>query len=166
LLRGKPMGERARGYLRALREMLQSRRRMEVDIDNGHSRMKLRVLSMVVSNNPYVEKPSLMMAKNGLQHGVLAAYISQHPSGWGMMRAVLRGMLGRFKSDPKIAHFEARQITVTARRSRVRLSNDGELEVVNLPLRYSIRPAALKVIVPSGESTIDERRPEVDALAP
>jgi diacylglycerol kinase family enzyme len=165
LLRGKPAVERFRGYFQALKDMLQSRRHMEVDIDHGQARMKLRVLSMVISNNPYIEKPSLMMEKDGLHHGVLAAYISQHPSGWGMMRAVIRGMLGRFKSDPGIAHFEARRINVTARRSRVRLSNDGELEIVDMPLRYSIRPDALKVLVPAMETSLDARRTEDDALS-
>jgi diacylglycerol kinase family enzyme len=125
---------------------------MDLNIDHGHSRMRLRVLSMAVSNNRYVEKPSLMLEKDGLHHGVLAAYVSKHPSGWGMAGAVLRAMLGRFKSDPNIVHFEAHQIDVSARRSRVRLANDGELEIVELPLQYRIRPGALKVLVPADAS--------------
>lgn len=148
-LRGKPAWERLKGYVSAIKEMLQSRRRMDLDIDHGQSRLRLRVLSMAVSNNRYIEKPSLMLEKDGLHHGVLAVYVSQHPSGWGMARAVLRAMLGRFKSDPDIVHFEAHQIDISARRSRVRLSNDGELEIVKLPLQYRIRPGALKVLVPA-----------------
>ena len=156
-LRGKPATERLRGYAWILNEMLRSRRRMEIDVDHGQARVKLRVLSMAVSNNRYVERPSLMMAKDGLHHGVLAAYVSQHPSGWGMARAVIRAMLGRFKSDPNIAHFEAQEITVSARRSRLRLSNDGELEIVEMPLRYSIRPGALKVLVPRVDNEFEQR---------
>jgi diacylglycerol kinase family enzyme len=156
-LRGKPAMERLRGYVWILKEMLGSRRRMDIDVDHGQARVKLRVLSMAVSNNRYVERPSLMMAKDGLHDGVLAAYVSQHPSGWGMARAVVRAMLGRFKSDPNIAHFEAQDITVSARRSRLRLSNDGELEIVEMPLRYSIRPGALKVLVPRVEDEFVQR---------
>jgi diacylglycerol kinase family enzyme len=163
-LRGKPTWERLKGYLSALKEMLQSRRRMELDIDHGQSRMRLRVLSMAVSNNRYIEKASLMLEKDGLHHGVLAAYVSQHPSGWGMARAVVRAMLGRFKSDPHTVHFEAHEIDVSAWRSRVRLSNDGELEIVNLPLQYRIRPGALKVLVPAKASRADVEQPRESAV--
>jgi diacylglycerol kinase family enzyme len=162
-LRGKAAFVRFTGYLSALKEMLQSRRRMDLDIDHGHSRMRLRVLSMAVSNNRYVEKASLMLEKEGLHHGVLAAYVSQHPSGWGMARAVVRAMLGRFKSDPHIAHFEAHEIGVSAPRSRVRLANDGELEIFNLPLKYRIRPGALKVLVPANASQANVERSQARA---
>ncbi len=159
-VRGKPVWVRLKGYLSALREILRSRRRMDLDIDHGHSRMRLRVLSMAVSNNRYIEKPSLMLEKNGLHHGVLAGYVSQHPSGWAMARAVVRAMLGRFKSDPHIVHFEAHEIDISARRSRVRLSNDGEIETIDLPLKYRIRPGALKVLVPANPSRTDADRSE------
>lgn len=165
LLRGKPAWVRFKGYLSAIKDMLQSRRRMELDIDHGQTRMRLRVLSMAVSNNCYVERASLMLEKDGLHHGVLAAYVSQHPSGWGMARAVVRAMLGRFKSDPHVVHFEAHEIDVSARRSRVRLANDGELEIVKLPLQYRIRPGALKVLVPATPSRADvEQSEKADVL--
>ena len=157
-LRGKPATERLRGYLSALRDILRSRRRMELDVDHGHAQMRLRVLSMAVSNNPYIERPSLMLAKDGLHHGVLAAYVSQHPSGWAMARSVVRAMLGRFKSDPHIVHFEAHEIGISGRRSRIRLANDGEIETFEMPLQYRIRPAALKVLVPANPSQADVER--------
>lgn len=159
-LRGKPSLERFKGYLSAIKEMLRSRRRIELDVDHGHARLRLRVLSMAVSNNRYIEKPSLMLEKDGLHHGVLAAYVSQHPSGWAMARAVIRAMLGRFKSDPHIVHFEADEIDISGRRSRVRLANDGEIETFDLPLQYRIRPGALKVLVPANPSRADAERTE------
>jgi diacylglycerol kinase family enzyme len=148
-LRGRPAFERLRGYLWAVKEILRSRRRLALDVDNGHARMRLRVLSMAVSNNRYADRPSLLLEKEGLHHGVLAAYISRHPSGWAMARAVVRAMLGRLKSDPDVIHLEGNRIHVAARRQRVRLSNDGELEVLAMPLRYTIRPRALTVLVPA-----------------
>lgn len=163
-LRGKPGWQRLKGYLSAVKDMLQARRRMDVDVDHGAARMRLRVLSMAVSNNRYVEKPSLMLEKEGLHHGVLAAYVSQHPSGWGMARGVIRAMLGRFKSDPHLVHFEAHEMEITARRSRIRVSNDGELEIVRLPLQYKILPGALKVLVPTTEARDGEQRSEQPAV--
>ncbi len=164
-LRGRPFLERMRGYGTAIAEILKSRRRMDVDIDHGQSRMRLRVMSMAVSNNRYVEKASLMLQKEALSDGVLAAYISQHPSGWGMARALVRAMMGRIKSDPNIVHFEAHEIDVSARRSRLRLSNDGELEIVEMPLRYKILPGALKVLAPAADSNRDAQRSNEVAAA-
>ncbi len=163
-VRGRPFMERMRGYATAFKEILKSRRRMDVDIDHGQSRMRLRVLSMAVSNNRYVEKASLMLQKEALNDGVLAAYISQHPSGWALARAIVRAMLGRFRSDPNVVHLEAHEIDVSARRSRLRIANDGELEIVEMPLRYTIRPSALKVIVPATESRTDAQRPNEAVL--
>lgn len=164
-LRGRPFLERMRGYATAFKEILKTRRRMDVDIDHGQSRMRLRVLSMAVSNNRYVEKASLMLQKEALTDGVLAAYISQHPSGWGLARAIVKAMLGRFSSDPHVVHLEAHEIDVSARRSRLRLANDGELEIVEMPLRYTIRPRALKVLVPAMESPADAERPDEAVFA-
>jgi diacylglycerol kinase family enzyme len=164
-VRGRPFLERMRGYGTAVKEILKSRRRMDVDIDHGQSRMRVRVLSMAVSNNRYLENASLMLQKETLSDGVLAAYISQHPSGWALARAIVRAMMGRFRSDPNIVHIEAHEIDVSARRSRLRLSNDGELDIVEMPLRYKIRPRALKVLVPVTESPADAQRPNVAVLA-
>jgi diacylglycerol kinase family enzyme len=154
-LRGKPTMQRMRGYARAVQEVLQSRRRMDIDVDDGHRPVRLRILSMAVSNNRYADRPSLTLAKDGLHHGVLAAYISKHPSGWGMARAVVRAMLGRLKSDPDVVHLEGRRIDVSTRRTTLRLANDGELETVDLPLRYTIRAGALTVMVPATEKRTD-----------
>jgi diacylglycerol kinase family enzyme len=163
-VRGRPLLERMRGYATAFKDILKSRRRMDVDIDHGQTRMRLRVLSMAVSNNRYVEKASLMLQKQALNDGVLAAYISQHPSGWGLARAIVRAMLGRFRTDPNVVHLEAHEIDVSARRSRLRIANDGELEIVEMPLRYTIRPSALKVLVPATESRTDAQRSDEAVL--
>ena len=163
-VRGRPFLERMRGYATAIKDILKSRRRMDVDIDHGQTRMRLRVLSMAVSNNRYVEKASLMLQKQALNDGVLAAYISQHPSGWGLARAIVRAMLGRFRTDPNVVHLEAHEIDVSARRSRLRIANDGALEIVEMPLRYTIRPSALKVLVPATESRTDAQRSDEAVL--
>lgn len=163
-VRGRPFLERMRGYATAFKDILKSRRRMDVDIDHGQSRMRLRVLSMAVSNNRYVERASLMLEKAALNDGVLAVYISQHPSGWALARAIIRAMLGRFRSDPNVVHIEGHEIDISARRSRLRLANDGELEIVEMPLRYTIRPSALKVLVPATESRVDAQRSDEAVL--
>jgi diacylglycerol kinase family enzyme len=157
-VRGKPFTERMRGYATAIKEILVNRRRMDVDIDHGQAKMRLRILSMAVSNNRYQERASLMMTKESLDGGELAVYVSQHPSGWGLVRGVVRAMLGRVKSDPNVIHFAAHEMDVSAKRSRLRLANDGELEIVEMPLRYSIRPGALKVLVPATETKLDAER--------
>jgi diacylglycerol kinase family enzyme len=43
----------------------------------------------------------------------------------------------------------AESITVSTRRARLRVATDGEVTVMETPLRYRVRPGALKVIVPA-----------------
>jgi diacylglycerol kinase family enzyme len=147
-LRGKPALERLKGYLALLRDMLRSRRRLAINVDNGAERMRLRVMSLAVSNNAYSEKPSLMLERERLDGGRLAVYISRHRTGWHVVSGIVRALLGRFRSDPDVIHFDAQAVVVESKRRMIKLSNDGEVETMETPLRYTIRPQALSVLVP------------------
>jgi diacylglycerol kinase family enzyme len=43
----------------------------------------------------------------------------------------------------------ATQFSIETRRGRIRVATDGEVMMMKPPLRYRVRPAALKVIVPA-----------------
>ncbi len=59
----------------------------------------------------------------------------------------LRTLLGWH--DPREWHsFEAGTFTIHLRRRHVRVSFDGEIALMDTPLRYRVRPRALQVLVP------------------
>lgn len=147
-LRGKPARERLVGYVTALADMMRTRRRVRVVIDDGDQRHRVRALSMVVSCNGYAEEASLMLRRARLDGGELSAYVSRHASGWGMAQAAVRALLGRIEGDPEVLRVSSPSLQVRLRRSTATVSNDGEIEVFDTPLIYTIKPRALNVLVP------------------
>lgn len=148
-LRGKPVEERMRGYLAAVRDLLRSRRRITIQVDDGARAFSLRVLSLVVTNNAYSEPVSLAMRRPALDGGQLAIYASQHESGWRMIIAAIKVLFGRLATDQRVVQLTSSKVTVDVpKRRSVSLSIDGEVENLSTPLVFSIRPRALKVLVP------------------
>ncbi len=148
-LRGKPALERLRGYVMVVRDVLRRRRRTPVYIDDGTGALHLRVLSLVVTNNPYSNEASLTMRRPELDAGALAVYAARHSSGWAMAAAGVKAALGRLAGDPNVLQVHAPRLTIgIAEKSSVALSIDGEVEQLSTPLVFTIRPKALRVLVP------------------
>ena len=53
--------------------------------------------------------------------------------------------------DADMAAFETGQTEVRMRRDHVPVATDGEVGVMRTPLRYRIRPGALRVVAPAGD---------------
>lgn len=147
-LRGETFSNRVNGYFNLLVKVLASTRRITIDIEEKGDSHRVRALSIAVSNNAYDEQASLMMSRGSLADGELALYLAHHRSGREMVASLLRAMLGLWRHDPSVEEIKAKAITLTWRRPRMRVSNDGELEVLDCPLNYRIRERALKVLMP------------------
>lgn len=147
-LRGQSLGRRLHGYQSVIRAMLSSRKRMTIAVDDGHEQRTMRALSVAVSNNAYDETMTLGLTRPVLNNGKLAVYVSRHRSGWAMVRAVGRAVLGFWKGDPYLQKFLAEELVIRLTRSHVRVSNDGEVETFTTPLHYKIHPGALRVLMP------------------
>jgi diacylglycerol kinase family enzyme len=152
-LRVRPLRERIAGYFKLLKTIVSSRRHLEVSIDgDANRRLRARVISLAVSNNLYRREPSLVFTRRALDEGKLGIYIAKPHSGLGMMWILARAALGLWSGDDRLDILSARNVTIGARRKRLRLSNDGEVETLKTPLRYQIHPKALKVLAPTGRS--------------
>ena len=83
-----------------------------------------------------------------------------------MAKLVVGLVLGTWQQDEELEVFRVKAFTVTSRRSRLRVANDGELETMAPPLTYRIRPKALSVLVPApgpGAAALEDRaRPDVE----
>lgn len=144
-LRGRPALERFPKYLSTIRGVLSSRRKLSIVVDNGDDRLQIRALSIAVTNNGYDETtPWLRRPK--LNQGKLTLYVSKHRSGWGLAKALARALVGRWDGDPEMAKLTGTRFVIHARKSRLRLANDGEIEKFDAPLTYEIVPRALNVL--------------------
>jgi diacylglycerol kinase family enzyme len=144
-LRGRPAHERLPKYFRLIREILASRRKISIAVDNGDKLLRLRALSVAVTNNGYDESTP-WLRRPELDRGKLTLYVSKHRSGWGLAKALLLATLGRWQDDPAIAKLTGTQFVIRSPQRRKRLSNDGEIEKLDTPLTYEIVPRALTVL--------------------
>ena len=148
-LRGQPLWPRIRGYFKLLRNILASRRHIELSIDDDErKRRRVRVLSLAVSNNVYRREPSLTFTREALDQGRLGVYIAKPHSGLGMLWVLARAAMGLWSGDDRLDCLSAQRVTIKTRKKNLRLSNDGEVETLKTPLRYQIHPRALKVFAP------------------
>ncbi len=147
-LRGASLGQRIKGFFTLLRNFLTNRRRFTIQVDDGHLTRRVRALSIAISNNPLSESANMMLTRACVNSGQLALYLSKHRTGGAMSLTVLQRMLGDWRSDPDVEEFRAQRIVLSSHRPRVRVSNDGEIEELTTPLRYSIKPRVLQIMVP------------------
>ncbi|WKW51885.1 diacylglycerol/lipid kinase family protein [Rhodomicrobium lacus] len=152
-LRGRPLGERIRGYFALLKTVIASRGHLDIAIDGAETeRKRVRVFSLAVSNNLYDEKPGLVFSRKGLSDGKLGVYIAKPYSGLGLIWVLARASLGLWRGDDRLERLSASEVTIMTRRKKtLRLSNDGEVVRMRTPLKYRVRPAALTVLVPVSE---------------
>jgi diacylglycerol kinase family enzyme len=147
-LRGRALGERLAGYWHALGTIIRTRRRIAVAIDDGSGQRTVRALTVNVSNNLYAEEPSLWLSRPVLDGGRLGLYVSRHRTGLGLIWVLIRAALGMWRDDPKVDATAAERVVIDTHQRSVRVVSDGEIETLTPPLRYTLRPRALKVLWP------------------
>jgi diacylglycerol kinase family enzyme len=151
-MRGKPATRRLPKYFATIREILSSKDKISITVDHGEERMRLRALSVAVTNNGYDENMT-WLRRPRLDGGKLTMYVSKHRSGWGLAMAIVRALLGRWEGDPEMAKFTGQSFVIRSPRRLKRLANDGEISKFETPLRYEICPRALIVMTHDTQAT-------------
>jgi diacylglycerol kinase family enzyme len=147
-LRGLGFWERMAGYVRLPLDISRSMRRLSLLIDDQKSPRAVRAMTVAVSNNAYAEEPNLLPKRRALDEGWLGLYISRHYTFRQTIWLLIRASLGLWHGDPRFERHKLHKLTIASKRPQLRVSNDGEVLKLDTPLRYSIRPKALTVLVP------------------
>ncbi|HEX5707492.1 MAG TPA: diacylglycerol kinase family protein [Pyrinomonadaceae bacterium] len=109
-----------------------------------------------VGNNVYEMEGLQIGARRRLDEGVLSLYVTHRTGRLGLVVLALRALVGRISEAKDFDALTAKEIWIETRRPRrLKVATDGEVTVMRTPLRYRIRPLALRVIVPE-EVTSDE----------
>lgn len=99
-----------------------------------------------VGNNKYEIAGARLGGRAKLDRGRLWVARAPRAGHLGLMIVALRAMLGL--KPRELRTLEAKEIRIETASSRVGVATDGEVKILNSPLRYLSRPRALKVIVP------------------
>ena len=101
-----------------------------------------------IGNNEYSMEGFNIGTRARLDGGVLSLYLAQRRGRLGLLRLAVSSLFGKLRQESDFDALTAREIRVETHRKRLRVSTDGEVSVMETPLLYRIRAAALPVIVP------------------
>lgn len=129
--------------LRLLRRGGRMRAQMRLD----GKPMRLRASSLTISVNTVDESSGRSFGRTRLDGGQLGVYVIERLGLREALRLLLRMVLGRWRNDEAVRERTAKCVELETRK-RLLVMNDGELVELAPPLRYEVRPGALKVLVP------------------
>ncbi len=103
-----------------------------------------------IGNNEY----SMDLFNIGLRHrldrGALSIYITHRTSRLKLIGLAVRALFGRLRDHQDFMALSSNEVKIQTRHKRLRVAFDGEIELMEPPLEYRVRPRALRVIVPEG----------------
>jgi len=134
------------------------RLRRQLSVERGDADAQMLTPTMFIGiNRLQLERlglPEELLAE--LEHPRLIAMTVKPISSWQMLGLVLRGALGRLGDAEQINRFAFEKLGVSPRGKRsVRLVIDGEIIRLRTPVRFSIHPQRLQVLVPAADATAE-----------
>jgi diacylglycerol kinase family enzyme len=101
-----------------------------------------------VGNNEYEMESFHLGARACLDRGELSLYVTNRTGRLGLVRIALRALFGGLRRERDFTAMCTKEIWIKSRRERLRVAFDGEVELMETPLHYRVRPRALRVRVP------------------
>ncbi len=121
--------------------------RLHLEIDGR--RLSRVTPFLFVGNNVYQTEGFSLGRRPRLDAGKLVIFTARHSGPTGLIRIAFRALMGSIRRERDFTELTAEQLTVRTKRPvRMHVSLDGELSRMTTPLKYSILPAALRVLVP------------------
>jgi diacylglycerol kinase family enzyme len=102
-----------------------------------------------VGNNRYEFNLLSLGRRSSLQGGELSVYLPRDGGRIGLLRLAFRALLGRLDQERDFHSTALQELEIRTRRRSLRVSLDGEVAPMTSPIRYTIRPRALRLCVPA-----------------
>ena len=120
--------------------------RLEVD---GRELFR-RTPFVFIGNNEYEMESFRLGARSCLDAGRLSLYVAHRTGRLGLLRLTFRALFGGLREQHDFDALScSTEIRVETPQPRLSVANDGEVMLLEAPLRYRVRPRALRVLVPA-----------------
>lgn len=106
---------------------------------------------LFVGNNEYEISGFKLGSRTCLNAGKLGLYLSHGTGRLGLFRLALHALFGRVDQARDFEAFCVAEARIETSRRRLLVARDGEVEWMDTPLQYRIRPHALRVLVPKNK---------------
>jgi diacylglycerol kinase family enzyme len=110
-----------------------------------------RTAFLFVGNNEYKIAGFELGSRARVNAGKLGLYLSRGTGRLGLFRLAFHALFGRVDQAKDFDVFSVSEARVETGKRRLLVACDGEVERMQTPLHYRIRPAALQVLVPRTE---------------
>lgn len=122
---------------------------LDLELTLEGKQLRRRTRFTVIANNDYEDLFGLIPHRSGIDGGFFTIYLSNHRTNWGMGKALLSWIFGRFKQNKELTVIHTTELEIQVRHNRViPVMLDGEVKKLKTPLRIRTRPQALRVLAP------------------
>ncbi len=125
---------------------------LTVHVDVEGKTLVRRTPFVFIGNNEYTMEGFEIGARAALNRGTLSLYLTQHMGRFGLLQLAVRALFKRLQQARDFDMVTARNFVVRTRHKRLRVATDGEVNLMETPLQYRLRPASLRVIVPAEQA--------------
>jgi diacylglycerol kinase family enzyme len=101
-----------------------------------------------VGNNRYEMNLFSLGTRANLDGGELSLYLTRNTGRMGLLRLAFLALLGRLEQARDFRSFTLPEVEIRTGRRSLRVSLDGEVVKMSSPIRYRLRPRALRVLTP------------------
>ena len=122
---------------------------MAVRVDAAGEQQVRRTPFVFVGNNRYTMEGLAIGGRDSLQDGQLALYMGRRGGRLALLRLALLALLKRLRQDEDFELITGPAFVVSTSGDRLRVATDGEVNWMDSPLHYRVRPRALRVMVPA-----------------
>lgn len=126
---------------------------LDLRIDVEGKQLARKTAFLFIGNNEYQMAGFNLGRRARLNAGTLGLYLTHRTGRFGLFRLAFRALLGRLEQAEDFEAFSVSEATIEARSARLLVATDGEVHRMETPLRYRIRPAALRVLVPQPKNS-------------
>jgi len=121
---------------------------LEVEVEVAGERLQRRSPFVFIGNNRYHVEGFDIGQRTSLRDGLLSLYLARDSGRFNLVRLAALALVGRLRQADDFEALDAAGFVITTRRKRLHVALDGEVAVLEGPLRYRVRAAALQVLVP------------------
>jgi diacylglycerol kinase family enzyme len=101
-----------------------------------------------IGNNVYQMEGFTIGLRERLDAGTLSVYIAHRGGRLGLFLLALRALVGTLFTSKDFEATTVSRLRIESRHTRLLVATDGEVDAMDLPLVFRIRPRALRVLVP------------------
>ncbi|MBK7404533.1 MAG: hypothetical protein IPJ41_07815 [Phycisphaerales bacterium] len=137
--------------MRDMSKMILRERAMRARIEFEGEAVDILTFMVAVSANRLRASAISALARESLQEGELGLYWATHIGRSGLLQLLGELGSGLWGLDERVERRSTREVMLSTRRRNLLVSIDGEPVRMAAPLRFAVRPSALRVLVPPAE---------------